>query len=236
MAGNIFTDGYGQFLLPHRILADYQFLASATTKVVTGNIYGFDGALLYEATLTTTTTALKAKDSAWTATVGGAVLPWSDTWAGLEVLTTTATAYAKPGLGVTATAANSTAINVGYPIGALPQAIYDTYWLPGGGGSVSGSNGAVTETTPTVATATSTTLLAANTARKYLLIQNNTAANIMISLSGKTLTGIVPTNTNIGFVIAVGASYSSDRFAPTGAITVYQTSGGTVNTISVAEG
>jgi len=96
---------------------------------------------------------------------------------------------------------------------------------------------AVTSTQPTVATATSTTCLAANTSRRYFMIQNNTAANIMISLSGATLTGIVPSATNIGIVLAAGANYQSPpNYVPTGAITCYQTSGGSVNTISVMEG
>jgi len=99
--------------------------------------------------------------------------------------------------------------------------------------------GFIRTTTPTIATATNTTLLAQNTTRKWLNIQNNSAANIMISFSGATLTGIVPTATNIGFVIVPAGAYSyeqGDENCPQGAITGYQTSGGNINTIAVGEG
>lgn len=97
----------------------------------------------------------------------------------------------------------------------------------------------INETTPSVATATSVQVLAANPSRKFLLIQNNTAANIMVSLEGNTLTGIVPTATNIGYVIQAGGQYSHEfgsDSCPQGPVTVYQTSGGTVRTIVVGEG
>jgi hypothetical protein len=94
----------------------------------------------------------------------------------------------------------------------------------------------IVTTTPTVATATSTTLLAAKNNRKYLAIQNNTAANIMISLSGATLTGIVPTATNRGIVLIAGQLYEApSMLVPGGAVTCYQTSGGSVNTIVALE-
>lgn len=97
--------------------------------------------------------------------------------------------------------------------------------------------GIPTETTPTIVTATSTTILAANTYRKWVRIQNNSAANIMFSLQGNTLTGIAPTSTNKGFVLAAGGVYESTAaFVPVGAITCYQTSGGSINTVTVAEG
>ncbi len=94
-------------------------------------------------------------------------------------------------------------------------------------------------TTPEVLTATSTTVLSANASRKFLLIQNNSAADIMVSLSGATLTGIVPTAANIGFVLIPDASYSHEfgtDSCPQGAVTVYQNSGGTLRTIVVGEG
>lgn len=95
----------------------------------------------------------------------------------------------------------------------------------------------LTHTQPTVTNATSFTLVAANTQRKYLLIQNNSAANIMINLNNGTLTGIAPTSTNLGIVIAAGASYETPaNFCPTAAVTCYQTSGGNLNTITVVEG
>jgi len=91
--------------------------------------------------------------------------------------------------------------------------------------------------TPSITTSTSFTILAANTARKYLLIQNNSAANIMVSLEGGTLTGIVPTSTNVGIVLIPGASYENPgHFCPLNLITAYQTSGGTINTVVVLEG
>lgn len=93
-----------------------------------------------------------------------------------------------------------------------------------------------THTQPTITTATSFTLLAANTARTYMLVQNNSAANIMINLNNGTLTGIVPTSTNLGIVLAPNQSYESPPNAcPVAAITVYQTSGGNINTVSVVE-
>lgn len=97
--------------------------------------------------------------------------------------------------------------------------------------------GTPTLTTPSVTTATSFTCLAANASRKSLLFQNNSAANIMLSLSGATLTGIVPTSTNIGIVLTPGSSYQSPpNYVSVSAITCYQTSGSTINTIVVVEG
>lgn len=93
-----------------------------------------------------------------------------------------------------------------------------------------------THTCPSVTTATSFQLLASNTARNGLTIQNDTAANIMINLNNGTLTGIVPTSSNVGIVLTQGSSYTTPANAtPTTAITCYQTSGSTVNTISVTE-
>jgi len=97
--------------------------------------------------------------------------------------------------------------------------------------------GTPTASNPTVATATSVTCLAANRSRRMLTIQNNSAADIMISLTGATLSGIVPTSTNIGLVLEPGASYTCPASYCTGtAITCYQTSGGDINTISIVEG
>jgi hypothetical protein len=95
----------------------------------------------------------------------------------------------------------------------------------------------MTETTPDVATATSVTILAANRERNYLLIQNNSNADILISLSGNTLTGIVPTSSNKGIVLAPKASYEQLPGTVTNsAVTCYQASGSTINTVSVVEG
>lgn len=93
-----------------------------------------------------------------------------------------------------------------------------------------------THSNPTVATATSTTLLAANANRRYFFIQNNSAANIAISLSAATITGIVPSNSNPVIVIPPSASFECPPNAvPTGAITGYQTSGGSISTITCVE-
>jgi len=92
-------------------------------------------------------------------------------------------------------------------------------------------------TTPTIVTATSTVILAANDFRQKLEIQNCSAANIMINLEGATLTGIVPTATNKGFVLEPGrAWYNDTNYIPTSDITCYQTSGGNINTVVVVEG
>ncbi len=97
-----------------------------------------------------------------------------------------------------------------------------------------------TTTTPTIATATSVTALAANGARKFLMIQNNSAANIAIGLEGQTLTGIAPTSTNKCVVLSSTAGANVLRFdnlfVPGSAITVYQTSGSSINTVTVIEG
>jgi len=93
-----------------------------------------------------------------------------------------------------------------------------------------------THTQPSVLTATSFTCLATNTLRRMATIQNNSGANILINLNAGVLTGIVPTATNLGIVLTPGSSYTTPpNAAPTVAITCYQTSGGTINTISVVE-
>lgn len=97
--------------------------------------------------------------------------------------------------------------------------------------------GSMTCTTPTISTATSTTVLAANSQRHYLLIQNNQAANIMCSLTGAALTGIAPTATNIGIVLVQGASYEANgSLIPIDAIKCYQTTGGDINTVVICAG
>lgn len=94
-------------------------------------------------------------------------------------------------------------------------------------------------TTPSIETATSKTILAANGFRKFLLIQNNSAADIAIGFEGQTLTGIAPTSTNKCFVLKSTAGLNVVRFdgnfIPGGAITAYQTSGSTINTVTVIE-
>lgn len=101
-------------------------------------------------------------------------------------------------------------------------------------------SGKATTTTPTIATATSTQILAANPFRKFLMIQNASAAHVGIGLDGQTLTGIAPTSTNL--CVNVTNNDNGNRliftngFVPNGAITAYQTSGGTINTVVVVEG
>lgn len=100
--------------------------------------------------------------------------------------------------------------------------------------------GNLTTTTPTINTASSTTILAAKPFRNFLMIQNNSAANIAISFSGATLTGIAPTSTNLCYVLPSTAGSNVVRFegnfVPAGAITAYQTSGSPINTLVVIEG
>lgn len=100
--------------------------------------------------------------------------------------------------------------------------------------------GKTTTTTPTINTATSTTILAASPFRKVLIIQNNSAANIAIGLEGQALTGIVPTATNKCYVLPSTAGSNVLRFdaqfVPSNGITAYQTSGAGINTLVVIEG
>lgn len=101
-------------------------------------------------------------------------------------------------------------------------------------------SGALVTSCPTIATATSTVILAANPNRKLLIIQNNSAANIMIGLNNDTLTGIVPSATNKGYVLPSTAGSNTlilkDMSLPSGVITAYQTSGLSINTVVVIEG
>ena len=100
--------------------------------------------------------------------------------------------------------------------------------------------GNTTTTTPTIATATSTTILAANPFRKFLLIQNHSGASIGVGLEGQTLTGINPSATNKCFNLDSTNNANRwiflDGFIPGGPITVYQTSGASINTVTVIEG
>ena len=101
-------------------------------------------------------------------------------------------------------------------------------------------SGKATTTTPTIATASSTEILAANGFRNFLLIQNTSAADVAIGLNGETLTGIAATATNQCFVLKSTAGLNILRFdgnfVPAGAITCYQTSGSNINTVVVVEG
>lgn len=100
--------------------------------------------------------------------------------------------------------------------------------------------GNTTTTTPTIANTTSVTIAAANVNRKFLLIQNNSAANVAINTNGFTLTGIAPTSTNFCIVLSSTAGANilrfEDGFVPQGVITAYQSSGASINTVTVVEG
>ena len=100
--------------------------------------------------------------------------------------------------------------------------------------------GNTTTTTPSIDTATNTTVLAANPFRKLLIIQNTSAADIAIGLEGQTLSGIAATSSNKCYVLKSTAGLNVLRFdhnfVPGGKITAYQTSGSTINTLVVIEG
>lgn len=100
--------------------------------------------------------------------------------------------------------------------------------------------GNTTTITPTIATATSTTILAANPFRKCLIIENNSGADVAIGLEGQALTGIAATATNKCYVLKNTAGLNilrfTDGFVPGGAITAYQTSGSDINTLVVVHG
>ncbi len=100
--------------------------------------------------------------------------------------------------------------------------------------------GNTTTSTPTIATATSTTILAANSFRKLLIIQNTSGADVAIGLEGQTLTGITATSTNKPYILKNTAGLNVIRFdqnfVPGSAITCYQTSGSPINTVVVIEG
>lgn len=100
--------------------------------------------------------------------------------------------------------------------------------------------GNTTTTTPTIQTATSTQLLAANGFRKCLIIQNTSTGNVSIGLNGQTLTSIAASSTNPCYVLPSTAGSNvlrfTEGFVPAGAITVYQASGGPISTVVVTEG
>lgn len=166
------------------------------------------------------TNALKVDPSAVTSPVSVSSLP---------LPTGASTAAKQPALG-TAGTASTDVITVQGIASATPQPVSGTL-------TAATPLGSPTTTTPTFANASSVTLLSSNSSRKYLLVQNNSLANIMISLSNATLTGIAPTSTNIGLVLIPGQAYESGpSYTSTAAITGYQTSGGSINTVVVVEG
>lgn len=87
---------------------------------------------------------------------------------------------------------------------------YDT--PPNGNVTVTNTGGAFTQAAATVTNA-SGQLLAANAARRYLLIQNNdSSGDIFVTLNGATATAA------LGAKIAAGGSLEVQGYAPTGAI------------------
>jgi hypothetical protein len=96
-------------------------------------------------------------------------------------------------------------------------------------GSVAITNvsGAFVNAQKTVTNA-SATLLAANAARRYLLIQNNdTTGHIFVRLDGAAAT------TTTGVKIPAGGSYELQGFAPTGAITAIGSIASNANIVTV---
>lgn len=100
--------------------------------------------------------------------------------------------------------------------------------------------GIATTTTPTIQTATSTQVLAANPFRKLLIIQNASAAHVAVGFNGQTLTGIAPSATNVCFNLTNNDNGNrlifANGFVPTGPITIYQASGAPINTVVIVEG
>jgi hypothetical protein len=102
---------------------------------------------------------------------------------------------------------------------------YDT--PPNGDVTITNVNGTFTQTQRTVTNA-SAQLLAANAARRYLLIQNNDASGDVYV----NLTGVAATTAN-GIKIAAGGSYECQGFAPTAAITAIGSIASNANIVAV---
>lgn len=91
---------------------------------------------------------------------------------------------------------------------------------------------------PNIPTAISTVVLPANINRTSLDIQNNSAVTVAISFEDEaSLTSITPSNSNPCATLAPGQPYN-EVFpdVPTGPVTIYQASGGTISSISIIEG
>lgn len=92
-------------------------------------------------------------------------------------------------------------------------------------------------TNPSIANATSVTLLSANAKRLGVEIQNNAAFDIAVSPAGIVMTGITPTAAKPCIVIRSGQSWwTNDTFVSQSAFTVYQTSGSATELVTVIEG
>ena len=82
-------------------------------------------------------------------------------------------------------------------------------------------------------TSSSTTIIAANAARSYLLIQNNSDTDIFINLTGSTAS----TSDSSSFKIAAsGGSLELRQWVPVGAVTGIHTSSGNTKVLTVLEG
>lgn len=98
---------------------------------------------------------------------------------------------------------------------------------PNGQVTVTNTGGAFSQNQKTV-TNTTGQLLAANTARRYLLIQNNDASgDVYVTLDGTAAT------TAKGIKIAAGGSYECQNFCPTGAINAIGSIASNANVVAV---
>jgi hypothetical protein len=97
--------------------------------------------------------------------------------------------------------------------------------------------GAVTQTIPSVPDATSFELVPANPFRRFIFIANLGSNDFGLSLTGATITGTTATAANPVLPFGSGSVYTNYfDFVPTGAITVYQASGGALEELLVIEG
>lgn len=102
---------------------------------------------------------------------------------------------------------------------------YDT--PPNGNVTITNTGGAFTQAAATVTNA-SAQLLAANAARRYLLIQNNdSGGDIFVRLDGATATAAN------GIKIAAGGSYEGQGYVPTGAIVAIGSIASNANIVTV---
>ena len=90
---------------------------------------------------------------------------------------------------------------------------------------------------PTIQSANSTQLLGQQNNRRFLMIQNNSAAPIAISFRGITITSLTPSATNPVFVLSntpgINVWMSTSEVVPSGRITCYHTQGGPISSVSV---
>lgn len=124
---------------------------------------------------------------------------------------------------ITNTSGASQSITVATRLGN--EVHYDT--PPNGQVTVTNTAGAFSQAQKTVTNA-SGQLLAANTARRYLLVQNNDTAGVLyVKLDGSTATSAT------GITIQPGGSYECAGYAPTGAITAIGSIASNANVVIV---